>query len=324
MPDQRDARHLLEMAEHAAIAGDLSSADELLRDAARLQEGELGPLHPDLVSTLNNLAIVAEKTGRTSDAETFFRRASAIAAESLPADHPAVVESQTNLEGFCREHGLPIVRRGASSDAPAGEGGSKDPPAGAAPLPTVSLVGIAIAAIALIVIGYLVNRPSQPSEASMTATPPARASEPAQPPAVALPPVDRSRSAAAATPGDHRRAAPARRPASPGAIDLVAARLCQRFSPSGVRWRCDPPGDSVAPGPVVLYTRVRSPDEATIEHRWYRDDSLKQAVRLNVGANTAEGYRTYSRQTVNTGDYWRVEVRTALGEVLHEERFAVR
>ena len=83
-------------AEHAAIAGDLASADELLRSAARIQEAELGPLHPDLVNTLNNLGIVAEKTGRPGDAEAFYRRAAATASASLPSDHPIVADSRQN------------------------------------------------------------------------------------------------------------------------------------------------------------------------------------------------------------------------------------
>ena len=99
---------MLDQAERAAIAGDLASADELLRSAARIQEAELGPLHPDLVSTLNNLGIVAEKTGRPGDAEAFYRRAAATASASLPSDHPIVAESRKTLEDFCRERGLPI------------------------------------------------------------------------------------------------------------------------------------------------------------------------------------------------------------------------
>ena len=64
MTEQQDARHMLERAEQAAAAGDLASAGELLRGAARIQEEELGPLHPDLANTLNNLAVVAERTGK--------------------------------------------------------------------------------------------------------------------------------------------------------------------------------------------------------------------------------------------------------------------
>ena len=117
-----DARRMLELAERAAIDRDFSSADELLREAARIQEAEMGPLHPDLANTLNSLAIVAERTGRFADAESFYRRSAAIASESLPADHPIVAESRKNLEDFCRERGVPLVPAAAmtpSGQAPA-------------------------------------------------------------------------------------------------------------------------------------------------------------------------------------------------------------
>ena len=128
MSELRDAGRMLEEAEQAAIAGNLASADELLRGAARIQEAELGPLHPDLANTLNNLAIVAEKTGRLDDAETFYRRAVAIASASLPVDHPMIAVSRQNLEDFCRARGLPIDNPGvatpvvanAAASAPAG------------------------------------------------------------------------------------------------------------------------------------------------------------------------------------------------------------
>jgi hypothetical protein len=79
----------------------------------------------------------------------------------------------------------------------------------------------------------------------------------------------------------------------------------------------------VAPGPIVLYTRVRSPRDATIVHRWFRGDTLRQSVRLQVRANATEGYRTYSRQTVDAGN-WRVEVRSTAGDLLHEQHLSVK
>jgi hypothetical protein len=110
---------------------------------------------------------------------------------------------------------------------------------------------------------------------------------------------------------------------STGAIALASVQLCQTFSTSGGRWRCRSAGDSVTPGPIVLYTRVTSPGGGVVVHRWYRGDALRQSVELTVRASATEGYRTYSRQTVNGGD-WRVEVRSAAGDLLHEQRFAVR
>ena len=106
-------------------------------------------------------------------------------------------------------------------------------------------------------------------------------------------------------------------------IGTVAIQLCRTFSTSGGSWRCDPIGSSAAPGPLVLYTRIRSPRDTVVVHRWYRGDTLRQSVSLTIRANATEGFRTYSRQTVTNGD-WRVEVRSADGNVLHEQRFAVR
>jgi len=117
MSELRDAGRMLEAAEQAAAADDLASADELLRGAARIQEAELGPLHPDLANTLNNLAIVAEKSGRLDDAETFYRRAVAIVSASLPVDHPMIAVSRQNLEDFCRARGLPIDTPGVATPA---------------------------------------------------------------------------------------------------------------------------------------------------------------------------------------------------------------
>src|SRR5690242_2931298 len=48
MPEPHEVRSIIENAEQAAAAGNYSSAEELLREAAALQEQTLGPHHPDL------------------------------------------------------------------------------------------------------------------------------------------------------------------------------------------------------------------------------------------------------------------------------------
>jgi hypothetical protein len=111
---------------------------------------------------------------------------------------------------------------------------------------------------------------------------------------------------------------------SSGAITLATMQLCRTFSTSGANWRCDPVVEPVSPGPIVLYTRFKSPRDAVVVHRWYRRDTLRQSVKLTIRANATDGYRTYSRQTVDGGVDWRVEVTSANGELLHEQRFAVR
>ena len=62
-----------------------------------------------------------------------------------------------------------------------------------------------------------------------------------------------------------------------------------------------------------------------MQHRWYRGDRLRQVVELPIRPNTTDGYRTFSRNTVDDqgAGNWRVELRTIDGVLLHEERFVV-
>jgi hypothetical protein len=108
MPEPRDPRSIIEEAEQAAAAGDYASAEQLLREAALLQEARLGPLHPHLANTLNNLGVVCERTDKPIDAEDCFRRAFAIATSVLAPDHPFVATSRQNLHDFCAAQGKPV------------------------------------------------------------------------------------------------------------------------------------------------------------------------------------------------------------------------
>ena len=74
----------------------------------RSLEAGLGPRHPDLANTLNNLAVVCELTGNMADAEQFYRRAYAIASTVLEPDHELVATSERNLRDFCETHGRPF------------------------------------------------------------------------------------------------------------------------------------------------------------------------------------------------------------------------
>jgi hypothetical protein len=182
---------------------------------------------------------------------------------------------------------------------------------------------MAIGAVVLVAGVLLVSRPwssrETPTPAPAETVPPPRDTPPARP--APIPPAEPK----AAPRRDDRTVAATKPPApvpTPGAVTAIT-QLCRTFSMSGGNWHCDPAGDSVAPGRLVLYTRVRSPRNGTVEHRWYRGDTLRQSVKLAIQANPTEGYRTFSRQTVDAGG-WRVEVRSADGSLLHEQRFAVR
>ena len=108
MSEAREPGTLIQAAEAAAEAGNYASAEDLLREAARLQEASLGPRHPDLANTLNNIGIVCEVTGKPDEAEQYFRRAVSIARTSLHPDHPFVATSQKNLRDFCEARGKKV------------------------------------------------------------------------------------------------------------------------------------------------------------------------------------------------------------------------
>lgn len=75
---------------------------------------------------------------------------------------------------------------------------------------------------------------------------------------------------------------------------------------------------------MFFFTQVKSDTATTIEHRWYQGDRLRRTVPLRIQANPGAGYRTYSRTTINEAGDWRVELRSAEGTILHEERVTVR
>lgn len=338
MSDLSNVRSMLEAAEAAANAGDLAVADDLLRRAAHLQEAELGPVHPDLANTLNNLAIVAETTGRIEDAEMFYRRAVAITSTSLSPEDPRVASSRKNLEDFCRDRGVPVEVTPVAVPSPEPappqptfpepDKGVHDEDARlvkdtAAPNRSVAIVAIAV--VALVVVTFVATRQRSPRQ------PPASAV-----PSAPLPQGNESTRAAAPAPIESRPTTTSRDDkggnvaisssatgrASAGS-SLVTSQLCRTLS-TGDNWRCDPAGPSVPPGALVFYTRVTSARDATLIHRWYRGDTLRKTARLRIAANTTEGYRTYSRQTVRSGEDWRVEARNAAGDLLYEQRVSVR
>src|SRR5687767_1801493 len=108
MTDVPDPAPILEAAQQAAATGDYPEAERLLRKAAAIQEVSLGSLHPDLATTLNNLALLCERTNKYDEAERGYRRAHAIAVASLSPGHPFIATSLKNLVDFCAAHKIPI------------------------------------------------------------------------------------------------------------------------------------------------------------------------------------------------------------------------
>jgi len=109
-----ELRAILEAAERAVSVDDFVSAERHLRQAAALQEQQIGARHPDLANTLNNLGIVYEHVGKPAEAEECYRRAYGIASTALPPDHPLVETSGQNLRDFCEAIGKPVELSGAA------------------------------------------------------------------------------------------------------------------------------------------------------------------------------------------------------------------
>jgi hypothetical protein len=356
MPEPRDARSIIENAEQAATAGNYASAEDLLREAAALQEQTLGPTHPDLANTLNNLGIVCEMTDNPIDAEHYFRRAHAIATATLAPDHPFVATSSKNLHDFCSARGRPVELPPSSPavaawlDAPVPAPAPAAAPAAApaqessrssktqdvtplsrkrfsSPLAVGALSGVGVL-IVILTVARPWDRPVEAPESRPAATrapaietpAPPRTAPPAEPPAQPQPaaklpqPAPSQADTIGPTPGTPARAA--------GLPTVATAQLCTALR----AWRCEAADSQVPPGPMFFYTQLKSATTTTIEHRWYQGDRVRRAVRLRVEANPGTGYRTYSRTTITSGNAgdWRVELRSADGTMLHEERFTVR
>ena len=342
MPDVREFESVMADAEQAARAGEAGRAEQLLREALRLHLAALGPSHPDLASTLNNLAVVCESTGKLDDAEAFYRQAHAVAAASRPPDDPLVITSRDNLRDFC------AARSRAVEDWPdLGEVRPVEPAAAAPPEPPATpaapeartrvaapqapvvpgprrrepwplaarlALGVGVAAVLMFLL-----------QTRRDEAPPAATQETAVAPgAAAAPPTPAASVATAAPPVAPARAAePPPTTASAGAdIRVLVSDVCRTLSTSGA-WRCDPAGASPEAGRLSYFTRIAAPRDLRVQHRWYRGDTLRQSVTLSIAANPSAGYRTFSRQTVSPGP-WRVELRAADGRVLHEAAFEVR
>ena len=145
-------------------------------------------------------------------------------------------------------------------------------------------------------------KPSQPAP-SAAAEPEAaapRAAEPTVPPPA--PVASAPGIATAPTP-------PPATPRSSSSVTVVTAQACRSLTRSQV-WTCTPATGTQDPGRLYFYTRVASPRDTTIEHRWYRGEQLEQRESLRIPARP-EGFRTYSPQPISPdrAGTWKVYIR---------------
>jgi tetratricopeptide (TPR) repeat protein len=95
--DRDDVAALNERIEQLYNKGRYSEAIPIAQRALAIREKALGPNHPLLSTTLNNLALLYDALGRYADAEPLYKRSLAISEKTLGSDHPNVAASLRNL-----------------------------------------------------------------------------------------------------------------------------------------------------------------------------------------------------------------------------------
>jgi DUF2914 family protein/tetratricopeptide repeat protein len=345
MTDVLDPASMIEAAEHAAAAGDYLEAKRLLREAAALQERSLGSLHPDLASTLNNLALVCERTNNLDEAERGYRRAHAIAVASLSPGHPFVTTSLKNLVDFCAAHEIPIWKPPAARSDD--ETSSPEPEAAAPPEPvlpvhtpgrtwpsrTIAVATLGVAVVFAVAFAVQKRETTETSPPLPQAQNRSSASESPATPVTTPALTGKHQPTATLERRTDTTSAPVERPnppetiLTPASVSVLSAQLCSALEREGSRdWQCAPVTGDPQPGTYIFYTRLVTHADTTVEHRWYRGDRVQQVRRLRVAVSPGRGYRTFSSQTVSperAGD-WKVELRAVDGTVLWEERFVIR
>src|SRR3989442_8199182 len=95
-----EARRLNQEATAIRSSGKFSEAVPLVQRALAIQEKILGPEHPDVAASLDNLAGLYRDQGKYAEAEPLYRRALAIIEKALGPEHPDVATSLNNLAGL--------------------------------------------------------------------------------------------------------------------------------------------------------------------------------------------------------------------------------
>src|SRR6266498_69503 len=101
----QEARKLSEEARQLEHGRKYDEALRLYERALAIREKALGPDHPDVAGSLNNLASIYNLKGDFEKAESFYQRALAIWEKALGPDHPQVTLSLDNLASLYRAKG---------------------------------------------------------------------------------------------------------------------------------------------------------------------------------------------------------------------------
>ena len=82
--------------------GKYGRAVVVAKKALEVAEENVGPYHPDVAASLNNLAELYRTQGHYAQAEPLYKRSLKIVEEALGPNHPSVANSLGNLAGLYR------------------------------------------------------------------------------------------------------------------------------------------------------------------------------------------------------------------------------
>lgn len=93
-----------------------SEAEPLYRRSLEIREQQLGPEHPEVAASLNNLAELLRSQGKFVEAEPLYRRSLETWGQQLGQEHPAVATGLNNLAALLVSQGkhveaVPLYRR---------------------------------------------------------------------------------------------------------------------------------------------------------------------------------------------------------------------
>ena len=100
--------------------GQYAQATALATEALRVAEKEVGPDHPSVAISLNNLALLHQYLGKYAEAEPLYKRSLAILEKALGPDHIDVAANLNNLANLYHTQGKyaeaePLYKRSLAS-----------------------------------------------------------------------------------------------------------------------------------------------------------------------------------------------------------------
>src|SRR5262249_24616018 len=115
------AQYLSSLGSAAHDAGNYPLAGPALAEALNIRERLLGPEHPAVAVSLNNLALLYQDQGRYAEAERLAKRALALGEKALGPEHPDVAVGLNNLAVLYKDQGRyaeaePLYKRALAID----------------------------------------------------------------------------------------------------------------------------------------------------------------------------------------------------------------